>query len=275
MIDTYKSERLYSVRRPLAAFVGGTAVAILGGLIGLGGAEFRLPLLIEVFALYPHRAVRINLLISLATLAFSAVSRFEFTGAANIASYGHVILAMVAGGMISAWLGAGYLNRIPKERISAVIAVLLLFVAALLAFEATFTFTDNAALPNAAQVPISIAAGVLVGAISSLLGVAGGEFIIPILIFMFGADIKTAGTASVLISTPLVLTGIVRHILGGKFRSQTLLARLVIPMSAGSVLGAMAGGYAAQWVQTDVLKVVLAVILAASALKLFRSNANA
>src|SRR6185312_3328608 len=57
------------VALPLAAFAGGAAVAFLGGLIGLGSGEFRLPLLIAVFALYPHRAVRINLLISLATLA--------------------------------------------------------------------------------------------------------------------------------------------------------------------------------------------------------------
>jgi hypothetical protein len=41
-------------------------------LIGLGGAEYRLPILIGMFALYPHRAVRTNLLISLATLAMSA-----------------------------------------------------------------------------------------------------------------------------------------------------------------------------------------------------------
>jgi uncharacterized protein len=55
--------------------LAGAAVAILGGLIGLGGAEFRLPILIAVFALYAQRAVRINLLISLATLAMSAVAR--------------------------------------------------------------------------------------------------------------------------------------------------------------------------------------------------------
>ena len=117
MISTHGSGRLYPINRPVVAFGAGAAVAVLGGLIGLGGAEFRLPVLITVFALYPHRAVRINLLISFATLAFSAVSRFGFTGAANVASYMHVILAMIAGGMISAWLGAGYLSRIPKERV--------------------------------------------------------------------------------------------------------------------------------------------------------------
>src|SRR5215831_20131739 len=37
------SERLYPIRRPLAAASAGVAVALLGGLIGLGGAEFRPP----------------------------------------------------------------------------------------------------------------------------------------------------------------------------------------------------------------------------------------
>lgn len=35
--------------RPAAYFVAGAAVGTLGGLIGLGGAEFRLPLLVALF----------------------------------------------------------------------------------------------------------------------------------------------------------------------------------------------------------------------------------
>jgi uncharacterized protein len=199
MLAVHKNERLYAIKRPATAFAAGAAVAILGGLIGLGGAEFRLPILITVFALYPHRAVRINLLISFSTLAVSAASRFGFAGAANIGDFHHIIIAMIAGGMISAWLGAGVLNRLPKERVSAMIAVLLLTVGALLAFEAAFTITVSAILASAAEMPAAMVLGFIVGAISSLLGVAG-EFIIPILIFIFGADIKTGGTASVLIA---------------------------------------------------------------------------
>ena len=56
MIGTHGSGRLYPINRPVVAFGAGAAVAVLGGLIGLGGAEFRLPVLITVFALYPHRA---------------------------------------------------------------------------------------------------------------------------------------------------------------------------------------------------------------------------
>jgi uncharacterized protein len=250
-------------------------VAILGGLIGLGGAEFRLPILIALFALFAHRAIRINLLISLATLAMSAVSRMSFLHSTNIAAYHVEILGMLLGGIVAAWIGASYLSRIPKTRIMGVIAVLLLATAALLAVETVISGTAWTLLAqdSAWRAPTAIVAGLLVGTISSLLGVAGGEFIIPILIFIFGADIKTAGTASVLISIPIVLTGVTRHWLTGHYRSQSMLANLVLPMSVGSLVGALVGGYLAAFAPTDALRLALTAILALSAIKLWAKSA--
>jgi len=264
------SERVYAVRRPVAAFCAGAAVAILGGLIGLGGAEFRLPLLIAVFELYPHRAVRINLLVSLATLAVSAVVRLQVTDAGSVVHLSTEILGMLSGGILAAWIGAGTLARIPQSRIVAIIAALLGAIAALLIAETVFAGSTAIALPQdpVLRASAAVGLGLMVGAVSSLLGVAGGELIIPILIFIFGADIKSAGTASVLIATPIVLVGIARHLLTGHFRSRSMLGYLVVPMSAGSLVGALAGGLAASWLPGDVLRVVLAAILAISALKL-------
>ena len=268
------SERLYIIRRPLAALLAGAAVAILGGLIGLGGAEFRLPILIAVFALYAHRAVRINLLISLATLAMSAVSRLSFVHTTHIGDYRVEIAGLLVGGIVAAWFGARYLQHIPKARMMGVIASLLLATAALLAIETMMSgsgwtlFTQESPW----RLPAAVGVGLLVGAISSLLGVAGGEFLIPLLIFMFGADIKTAGTASVLISIPIVLTGVWRHWLTGHYRSQSMLVYLVLPMAVGSIVGAAIGGYLAAWAPTDALRILLAAILAASAVKLWSKS---
>jgi uncharacterized membrane protein YfcA len=265
------SERLYPIRRPLAAAFAGATVALLGGLIGLGGAEFRLPVLIAIFALYAHRAIRINLLVSLATLAMSAVARLGFLHSVNLADHAVEIFGMLAGGIASAWFGAGLLQRIPKTRLMGVIAVLLLATAGLLVAETLFHGTAWTLVAPDSQWrgAVAVLAGLLVGALSSLLGVAGGEFIIPILIFIFGADIKTAGTASVLISIPVVLTGVTRHWLIGHYRSQTMLFYLVLPMSIGSVVGALVGGYLAVWAPTDALRLFLAAILAATSIKLW------
>src|ERR1041384_4048352 len=100
MIST---ERLYPIRRPLAAACAGAAVALLGGLIGLGGAEFRLPILIAIFAMFPRRAVRTNLLISLVTLAISAVSLLSFVQQTNVAEFQIEIAGMLLGGVTPAW----------------------------------------------------------------------------------------------------------------------------------------------------------------------------
>jgi len=263
-------QRLYSVRRPVAAFCAGAAVAVLGGLIGLGGAEFRLPLLIAVFELYPQRAIRINLLISLATLAVSAVARIGVTHDTHVTDFAPEIAAMVAGGIFAAWIGAAALLRIPKHRLVLVIAVLLIGVAGLLVLETVFAGSMHLALPpdSLVRVPVAAAAGLVVGAVSSLLGVAGGELIIPILIFIFGADIKTAGTSSVLISVPILVAGITRHVLTGHFRSRSMLTYLVLPMSIGSAVGAVAGGFMAALAPTNALRIVLAAKQVLSANKL-------
>jgi uncharacterized protein len=265
--------RFYAVRKPLAAFFAGAAIALLAGLIGLGGAEFRLPVLIMVFALYAHRAVRINLLISLATLAAASVARLQLIPETQISALIPEIVAMSVAGVIAAWVGAGVLGRIPRDRMLPVIAILLALVAALLTAEAFVHESDGLSLSaGPMRTALALGFGMVVGVVSSLLGVAGGEFTIPTLVLVFGADIRTAGTASALISIPIVLAGVVRHFLAGKFRSTTMLGYLVLPMSLGSIAGAALGGYASASAPQDVLRLVLAAVLFASAWKLWRKR---
>ena len=47
-------------KNPFAAFSAGAAVGTLGGLIGLGGAEFRLPLLIGIIGFSALPAIILN-----------------------------------------------------------------------------------------------------------------------------------------------------------------------------------------------------------------------
>lgn len=59
--------------RNIWAFVWGSLVGVLGGLIGLGGAEFRLPVLVSIFNYRTLQAIIINLLVSLVTVIFSLI----------------------------------------------------------------------------------------------------------------------------------------------------------------------------------------------------------
>jgi uncharacterized protein len=64
-----------SVRTTGVAFMAGALVATLGGLIGLGGAEFRLPILVAGFGFALRRAVHVNLSVSLVTVTSAAAVR--------------------------------------------------------------------------------------------------------------------------------------------------------------------------------------------------------
>ena len=111
--------------------------------------------------------------------------------------------------------------------------------------------------------------GLGIGLVSSLLGVAGGELIIPTLLFAFGADIRAAGTASLLISLPTVAVGVRRHRRLGAFDERRDLTETVVPMGAGSVIGAVAGGLLVGIVPAAALKLILGVILIVSAVRIF------
>ena len=57
-------------------------------------------------------------------------------------------------------------------------------------------------LAGASQAVAGVAAGFGIGVVASLLGVAGGELLIPTLVLLFGADLKLAGILSLAVSLP-------------------------------------------------------------------------
>jgi uncharacterized membrane protein YfcA len=86
---------LPSKRSAPAAFAGGAVIGALGGLIGLGGAEFRLPLLIGAFRFPALQAVILNLL---------------------------------AGSLLGAWFGAGWATKLASQTLYRIIAIMLLLI---------------------------------------------------------------------------------------------------------------------------------------------------
>lgn len=262
---------------PLAALGWGAAIGMLGGLIGPGGAEFRLPVLLGLFALAAHAAVRLNLLMSLATLAASAVARFGFASFPALAGHWPEILALMLAAMMAAWFGAGLLARINALRLTRIIAVLLAAIGVLLLVEAMVGDALHLGAEPGGwwRASVGVVTGVAIGLVSSLLGVAGGELIIPTLIFGFGVDIRTAGTASLIISLPAVAVGVVRHARAGGYRDHASVIGIGVPMAMGSVAGAFVGAALLPFVPAGMLKLALGAILLKSALSLWRKGMTA
>jgi uncharacterized protein len=80
------------------------------------------------------------------------------------------------------------------------------------------------------QLIAGILLGLCIGTASTFLGVAGGELLIPTLIFVFGADIRTAGSATLFISIPTVCMGLFRYGRMGLLPGRSTLMRIGLPM---------------------------------------------
>ncbi|WP_439599952.1 sulfite exporter TauE/SafE family protein [Devosia sp.] len=257
----------YSRNLPVA-FGSGGLIGALGGLIGLGGAEFRLPLLIGLFGFQALEAVVLNKAMSLVVVASALPFRAATVPLATVASHWPIVVNLLAGSLLGAWLGAGFATRLKSETLYKVIAALLVGIAAVLVFghEAT---SGQALLTGIPQLVAGVGAGFAIGIVASLLGVAGGELLIPTLVLLFGTDIKLAGSLSLAVSLPTMLVGFARYSRDQSFsvigRNRTFL----LVMATGSILGTYLGGLLLGVVPNALLLPALAVILLLSAYKVW------
>jgi uncharacterized membrane protein YfcA len=253
------------------SFLYAVPIGVLGGLIGLGGAEFRLPVLAGILNYSARQAVPLNLAVSLVTIAASLAIRGSTLSFSLVIPLLPVIFSLIFGAVITAFLGVAMAGRLSNEQLEKIILVLLVLIGFALIVESFLPQQIPALLPATLEwrIPAGILFGLAIGLVSSLLGVAGGEIIIPTLVFAFGADIKTAGTASLLVSFPTVLVGVIKYASRGAFADKSVLGNTVAPMGLGSVIGAIIGGLLVGIIPPAILKFTLGVILNVSAFRVF------
>jgi uncharacterized membrane protein YfcA len=253
----------------LTAFILGALVGTLGGLIGLGGAEFRLPLLIGVFGFGALEAVILNKAMSLVVVTFALPFRAGTVPLSDIAAHWPVVANLLAGSLFGAWVGAGWATRMKQERLHRVIAGLLVVIAVVLVFGHGHA-VGRPLFEGIIQALLGVLAGFAIGIVASLLGVAGGELLIPTLILLFGADIKLAGSLSLAVSLPTMLVGFARYSQDSSFGILGRHARFLIAMALGSIAGTYVGGQLLGIVPAFYLLPLLSAILFISAVKVWR-----
>lgn len=258
------------LRSSWGAFIGGAVIGIVGGLIGLGGAEFRLPLLIGVFGFVALEAVILNKAVSLVVVAAALVFRMKAVPFAAVMEEWPIIVNLLSGSLVGAWLGADIATRLKARSLYRVIAVLLVLIALVLLFGHEARGSGQPLVEGPALLVAGVVAGLAIGVVASLLGVAGGELLIPTLVLLFGAGIKLAGSLALAVSLPTMLVGFARYSRDQSFAVLARHKRFLLSMAAGSFVGAFVGGQLLGFVPDRVLLPLLAVILIASAVKVWR-----
>ncbi len=123
-------------------------IAILGGLIGLGGAEFRLPVLAGPLRYSPRQAVPLNLAVSIATIAASLAIRSRSLSLAPVVPYTAAILALITGAVVAAFAGTALFGRLSDARLERTILGLLLTIGVALIIESFVPGNVPALLPT-------------------------------------------------------------------------------------------------------------------------------
>ncbi|OPX60015.1 MAG: Sulfite exporter TauE/SafE [Methanobacterium sp. PtaB.Bin024] len=260
-----------SKKTSLLSFAIGAPIGCLGGLIGLGGAEFRLPFLLKTFNKPAKRAVALNMLISLITVLSAIFFRMNNFDISIILPQILLMVAIIVGSTTGAYYGIGMSTKISDVLFKKVLLILLLVMGLLLISESFITFGSMGITFSSLYIELIVAVlcGLLIGVISSLLGVAGGEVIIPILILIFGIDVKLAGTMSLIISLPTMVVGITRHTRNKMYSVKSEISSLVVPMGIASIIGASIGAFLVIYAPSELLKIILGALLIFTSIKLF------
>lgn len=256
------------------SFLSGGVIGTLGGLIGLGGAEFRLPLLVGIFGFASLDAVIINKITSLIVVSFSLPFRSQSIPWSDVvASYG-VILNILSGSLIGAWMGAHYATQMKTRTLDRLIMVLLIALAFGMIFGHSIMEGNHLALIQDGNLRIAagIISGLVIGMVAAVLGVAGGELIIPTLVILFGVDIKLAGSLSLCISLPTMIVAFYRYTQSGAIDLFKREKKFLIIMVLGSIFGTAIGGRLIGIIPSDVLVFILGGILLISAIKTFKKS---
>ena len=229
-----------------------------------------MPLLIGLFQFGALEAVILNKAMSLVVVATALPFRARSVPFDLLVSHWTIVVNLLAGSLLGAWAGAGYATRLKSSSLYRIIAALLVGIALVLLFAHDAGEQGRPLLTGAAQILVGIVAGLLIGVVASLLGVAGGELLIPTLVLLFGADIKLAGSLSLAVSLPTMLVGFTRYSQDQSFSVLGRNRRFIAVMAAGSIVGTFIGGRLLGVIPSALLLPLLAAILVVSAVKVWR-----
>lgn len=252
-------------------FLAGAIIGVLGGMIGLGGAEFRLPLLIGVFGFAALQAIIMNKAMSLIVVITALSARLIGVPLGQLEPYWFIVLNLLAGSLLGAWIGAHWATRLKTKTLYRVIAVLLVLIAVLL-FVSHFFAVDPLVILAGPRTMLGVAAGVIIGVVAALMGVAGGELLIPTIVLLYGTDIKIAGSLSLAVSLPTMLVAFARFSKDKSFAVLGQNRRFLITMTLGSITGTVIGGLLLGVVPNMVLIPLLVLLLLLSSNKVWNHD---
>ncbi|MDF9407033.1 MAG: Sulfite exporter TauE/SafE [Pelotomaculum sp. PtaB.Bin013] len=241
-------------------FLIGLATGIFGGLVGLGGGEIMIPLMVRILKMEQRKAQG------------TCLVAFVFTGVSGTLTYmsrGSVDLTaamlLVSVAVFTARLGASYANALPEWKLKRAFGWLLFAVTMLLLLK---SYPSHIAGSPAewTKVFILLFTGGITGFLSGMLGIGGGSIMVPAMVLLTGFTQYTAQGSSLLAMIPIGLVGAYTHWRFGNVSVKTLPG--LIP---GILIGSFLGGSLAHSLPEIALRIIFAVILIGTGINYIRA----
>ena len=254
------------------AFVAlGLFNGVLAGLLGIGGGMVIVPAMIWLapqLGVPQEHVMHVALGTSMATICFIAVSSARShhrRGSVSVPLLKVLIPGIAVGGLLGAVV-AKYMNT---EWLAWVFSIFAILVGIKLLSGAT-----PQAKGEKTQGKQRLPAGIIMGAVSSLVGIGGGSVVVPYLLYHKEKLVTAIGTAAAC-GLPLAVMAAVGYIVTG-WGAAGLPANhfgyvywpAMVAIALGSVITAPFGAYLAHKLPTNVIKRIFAVLLIIVAVKI-------
>ena len=245
---------ILSAEQYLGLVALGIAVGCYGTLIGAGGGFVLMPVLL---LLYPDQSANLLTCISLAVVFFNALSGSEAYALLKRIDYRSGLM-FAAATIPGAILGALNTSYVPRRLFDLIFAVMLLAAAAFLGWQPnkkeginrkSFGAGHNRVARRLVDAhgityeydfnwPLGMTISIIVGYVSSFLGIGGGIIHVPALSYFLNFPVHIATATSHFILAIMALTGTIVHILTGTFAHGV---HRTVALAIGVVLGAQIG----------------------------------
>ena len=258
----------------------GFAVGVFGTLVGAGGGFILTPVLLLV---YPNSSPALITAISLIVVFFNAGSgsiayarqrRIDFKS-------GSVFAVCTLPGSI---LGVLVADKVSRPGFDVIMGVSLTALAGWLVWgrrrppaehrlpgrQRVIVDRDGNEYRYHPNVKLGAAFSVVVGFVSSFLGIGGGVVHVPLLVTVLGFPTHVATATSHFVLTWMALVATLTHVFAGTFHHAVGLRRAAA-LSIGVVFGAQLGAHLSQKLSGTVIQRLLAVGLLALGLRLILS----
>jgi len=190
----------------------GVFAGVIAGLLGVGGGLIIVPMLVAMYTLQGFPAelnMQLAVGTSLATIVFTSLSS---AGAHHrrAAVDWPIVMQLSAGILLGAWLGGVVAHWLGGVLLALVFGVFELAVAVQMAFGGPPA--AHRAAPGRAR---NALAGLVIGAVSALLGIGGGTLTVPYLVWHKVEVRRAVGTSSAC-GLPIALVGALGFVLVGR-----------------------------------------------------------